>query len=231
MAIYAIGDLHLSLTANKSMSIFPGWENYMEKIVNNWKKNIKPEDTVVLAGDTSWGMSLGEAMADFQLLHSLPGRKLILKGNHDYWWASYAKMMKAFAGEGLDSLDILHNNSYEVEGMALCGSRGWLFESGQAQDDKIIRREAIRIQASLDSVRDKKLERVLFLHYPPLFGDQVQRPFLDIMADAGIKRCYYGHIHGAGHRSATIGLAYGIHFSMISADYVSFMPVKVDAAL
>ena len=146
MAIYAIGDLHLSLSVQKPMDVFPGWENYTERITNNWIKKIKDNDTVVLAGDTCWAMNLQEAVPDFALIHSLPGTKLLLKGNHDYWWNSAAKMNGLFQQNGFDSLRILHNNSYEVEGVNLCGSRGWLFENGQQHDDKIIRREAIRIE-------------------------------------------------------------------------------------
>jgi len=227
MAIYVIGDLHLSTSSKKPMDIFQGWRNHTERLINNWQKNIKNEDTVVLAGDTSWGMSLDEAASDFALIHSLPGTKLILKGNHDYWWTSHTKMKNRFLQDGLDSLHILHNNSYEVEGVNLCGSRGWLFESGDTHDNKIINREAARIEASLKSVRDPLLEKIFFLHYPPVYADQVLRPFIDLMLAYGINRCYYGHIHGAGSRCAVTGEAYGIRFSMISSDYISFSPEMV----
>ncbi len=173
-------------------------------------------------------MSLAEALPDFRLLHKLPGTKILLKGNHDYWWTSYTKMMELFRDNGLDSLQILHNNSYSVEGVNICGSRGWLFESGEAHDDKIIRREAMRIEASLQSVQNRQNESILFLHYPPLFSGQTLEPFIQVMQKYGIKQCYYGHIHGAGHKFAIQGTVHGIHFQMIAADYLRFDPVKVE---
>lgn len=227
MAIYAIGDLHLSVAAKKPMDIFSGWENHMEKIVRNWERSVLPDDTVVLNGDTSWGMTLAQAMPDFRLIHSLPGQKVLIKGNHDYWWASAAKMKESFAENGLDSLHILHNNSFAVEGVHICGSRGWMFESGEAHDDKLIRREALRIEASIRSVGDAPGEKILFLHYPPMYAAQTLEPFMEIMREYGIRRCYYGHIHGAGHKFAIQGSIGGIHLSMISADYLGFAPVVV----
>ena len=229
MAIYAIGDLHLSVAAKKPMDIFSGWENHAEKIVENWEKRIRPEDVVVLAGDTSWGMTLAQALPDFRLIDKLPGKKILLKGNHDYWWASAAKMKETFEQNGLHSLYILHNNSFTVEGIHICGSRGWMFESGAPHDEKLIRREAMRMDASIRSAGDATGEKILFLHYPPLYAGQRLDAFLDVMKQYGIKRCYYGHIHGAGHRHAIQGEVDGIVFMMISADYVGFAPVLVHA--
>ena len=227
MAIYAIGDLHLSVAAKKPMDIFDGWENHAEKIVQNWEKKIKPEDTVVLDGDTSWGMSLAQALPDFRLIDRLPGKKIIIKGNHDYWWASVTKMKATFAENELDSLYILHNNSFSVEGVHICGSRGWLFENGQSHDAKLVNREAIRIDASIRSVGNQAGEKILFLHYPPIYGWQTLEPFIAVMQSHGIKRCYYGHIHGVGHKNAVQGIVRGIDFRMISADYIAFDPVLV----
>lgn len=226
MAIYAIGDLHFSVAAKKPMDIFRGWDDHAQRIIDHWKNKITPEDTVVLAGDTSWGMTLAEAIPDFRLIDKLPGRKLILKGNHDYWWNSMSKMTAAFAQHELETLSILHNNSYHVDGKWICGSRGWLFESGEPHDEKIIRREAMRIEASLKSAGEDG-EKILFLHYPPVFSGQVQESFLEIMHKYGITRCYYGHIHGAGHRYAVQGDYHGIQLRMISADYIGFNPVLV----
>lgn len=226
MAIYAIGDLHFSVAAKKPMDIFRGWDDHAQRVIDNWTKKITPMDTVILAGDTSWGMTLAEAIPDFRLIDRLPGHKLILKGNHDYWWNSMNKMTEAFAQNGLETLSILHNNSYHVEGKWICGSRGWLFESGELHDEKIIRREAMRIEASLKSA-GKDGEKILFLHYPPVFSGQTQESFLDVMRKYGITRCYYGHIHGAGHRHAVQGDYHGIHLQMISADYIGFDPVLV----
>lgn len=227
MSIYAIGDLHLSVAAKKPMDIFQGWEDHAEKLIENWKKHISGEDTVVLAGDTSWGITLPQALPDFRLLQGLPGKKIILKGNHDYWWSSTSKMQELFLENGLDSLSILHNNSFTVEGIHICGSRGWMFESGEPHDDKLIRREAMRIEASIRSAGDAPGERVLFLHYPPAYAGQVLEPFFALMHKYRIKRCYYGHIHGIGHKHAIQGNFRGVKLYMISSDYLHFSPVLI----
>lgn len=226
MAIYAIGDLHLSVAAKKPMDIFSGWDNHAEKIIENWNRKIRPEDTVVLAGDTSWGMTLPAAVPDFRLIDRLPGKKILLKGNHDYWWSSVTKMHETFAEHGLSTLSILHNNSCKVEGKHICGSRGWMFESGEPHDEKLIRREALRIEASLESAQGKG-ERILFLHYPPVYAGQVQERFFSLMHKYGIKRCYYGHIHGTGHRYAIQGSYRGIRLALISSDYLGFNPLLI----
>lgn len=226
MAIYAIGDLHLSVAAKKPMDIFSGWDDHAERLINHWQTKIKPADTVILAGDTSWGMTLASAVPDFRLIDRLPGKKIILKGNHDYWWASMTKMNETFSEYGFTTLSILHNNSYEVEGKQICGSRGWLFETGERHDEKLIRREAMRIEASLKSAAGTG-ERILFLHYPPVYAGQVQERFIELMRRYGIKRCYYGHIHGVGHRYAIQGNYRGIKLTMISSDYLGFDPVPI----
>lgn len=223
MALYVIGDLHLAFGVEKPMDIFGGWEGYMEKIEENWLITVKPEDTVVLAGDTSWGMSLEQSLPDFKFIDNLPGKKLILKGNHDYWWGSVTSMKNFFEKHSITTIDFLHNNSFIVEGKAVCGSRGWMFEDGAEHNEKIIKREAIRIEASLKSVKEDA-EKVLFLHYPPLYGSQELTEYINIMQEHGVKRCYYGHIHGRGHTSAVVGERYGIEFFMISSDYLGFMP-------
>lgn len=226
MAIYAIGDLHLSVAAKKPMDIFPGWQNHAERLIENWKRKIQPEDTVVLVGDTSWGMTLAGSIPDFRLIDQLPGKKILLKGNHDYWWVSVTKLQNTFAEHGITSISVLHNNSYAVEGKWICGSRGWLFESGEAHDEKIIRREAMRIEASLKSAGADG-ERILFLHYPPVYAGQVQTRFIELMQQYGIKRCYYGHIHGAGHRHAVQGDYCGVQLTMVSSDYLNFDPAFI----
>ena len=227
MAIFVIGDLHLSFGCDKPMDIFKGWEGYQEKLYDNWNRLISEDDTVVLAGDTSWGMSLADAVPDFKWLDALPGKKLILKGNHDYWWSSAAAIRRCFNENGITTLDIIHNNSYLVEGVNICGSRGWLFETGQAHDEKIIRREAGRIEASLKAA-DDNAKSILFLHYPPAYKEQEMPAFLELMRSYGISRCYYGHIHGAGHRFAIDGVYKGIDLRLISGDYIDFCPVKVE---
>ena len=136
MALYVLGDTHLSLGASKPMDVFPGWNGYVERLERNWRKLIKPEDTIVLAGDISWAMRLNDTRRDFAFLQELPGQKLIMKGNHDYWWTTANKMNAYLKAEGFDTLHILHNNSYSVEGYALCGTRGWLFDVGEPHDEK-----------------------------------------------------------------------------------------------
>lgn len=227
MAIYAIGDLHLSVAAKKPMDIFSGWDDHAARICENWQKKITDDDTVILAGDTSWGMTLEQAVPDFRLIHKLPGKKILLKGNHDYWWGSMSKMNETLVAHGLDSLSILHNNSFQVEGKRICGSRGWMFESGEPHDDKLIRREAMRIEASLKQAGDGEGEILLFLHYPPVYAGQIQESFLELIFRYGIKRCYYGHIHGAGHKYAIQGNYRGVKLTMISSDYMGFDPLLI----
>jgi predicted phosphohydrolase len=228
MAIYAIGDLHLSLTANKAMDCFAGWQDYVKRIQTGWRSVVRPEDTVVIPGDISWGMSLAESEADFALIHQLPGSKLLLKGNHDYWWTSMAKMESFLTEKGLTSLKILHNNCAAVGSIVICGTRGWMFEAGEAHDLKITAREAGRLERSLRCGVQTGLEPVAFLHYPPLLGDQIAGEMIDLMRAYGVKRCYYGHVHGDAGRFAFQGTYLGINFTLVAADGVNFTPVRVE---
>ena len=227
MALYAIGDLHLSESGKKPMDIFAGWENHTKKLVENWNNSVRDCDTVVIAGDISWGMTLEESLPDFKLLHALPGTKILLKGNHDYWWASIGKMQSFFLENGLSTLRILHNNAYEADGFTICGSRGWIFENGQSGSEKIMNREKCRILSSIRASENPDSEKLLFLHYPPVFTGQEIRAYLALMRKYGIKRCFYGHLHGADHKRAVNGLYKNIEFSLISADYLKFSPFKI----
>ena len=227
MAIFVIGDLHLSLGADKPMDRFPGWQGYMERIEKNWRRLVAPKDTVVLAGDTSWAMKLEEAAPDFAFLQSLPGEKLLLKGNHDYWWSTARKMEAFFAASGFDSLRLLHNNAFQREGIALCGTRGWMFEPGQAHDEKIMARELGRLQASLEAAGQGQAERVAFLHYPPVFPGASAPQVVELLKKYGVRRCFYGHLHGASIRSAVQGLHDGVEYRLISADALGFCPHKI----
>ena len=228
MSLFVIGDTHLSLSTDKPMDIFGGWKNYMQRLEENWRSVVQPQDTVIIPGDVSWGMSLEQAKEDFLFLHRLPGKKILMKGNHDYWWATRAKMESFLEGNGLDSLSILHNNAVSVEGSSLCGSRGWMFEQGQEHDKKIINREAGRIRASLqDAQRFGEQEKVLFLHYPPVFMQDSIPEFFEVMNQYGVRRCYYGHIHSQGCRFAFQGEWCGVQLEMVSADYLRFMPKKI----
>ena len=228
MALYTLADLHLATGVAKPMDIFGGWKNYMQRLEENWRAVVGQEDTVVIPGDVSWGMSMEEARADFAFLHSLPGKKILMKGNHDYWWTTRAKMEAFLAENGFDTLSILHNNAVSVEGVSLCGSRGWMFEQGQEHDKKLIAREAGRIRASLqDADRFGDQEKILFLHYPPVFMQDSIPEFLEVMKEFGVRRCYYGHIHSQGCRFAFQGDWEGVRLEMVSADFLRFCPKKI----
>ncbi|MCQ2452420.1 MAG: metallophosphoesterase [Oscillospiraceae bacterium] len=227
MALYAIGDLHLSTGTNKPMDVFGGrWQNYREKLADGLAV-LKEGDTLVLCGDTSWGMTLEEALPDFEYLQSLPGRKLILKGNHDYWWSTANKIHSFFQTHNLTSLDILHNNAFFYGDIAICGSRGWFYEEavhGGEHDKKIMNREVQRVVTSLKAGEGKAVKKV-FLHYPPLFNQFVCRDLIQVLKDFGVEDCYYGHLHGEGHKYAITGEVDGIHYHMLSADFVNFRPL------
>lgn len=225
MSIYAIGDLHLSFgNPEKTMEVFRGWQDYHRRIEENWRAAVRPGDTVVLAGDISWAMRLADAGPDFHFLDRLPGRKLLMKGNHDYWWNTRGKMEAFFAAEGLTTLEILHNNSVEVDGVWLCGSRGWLFEGNQKYDPLIVAREEGRIRRSLASA-PLEGEKLLFLHYPPVYGGQELPEFFGAMADFGVRECYYAHLHGGGAAGAFQGEHRGVALRLVSADFLKFTPL------
>lgn len=229
MSLYVLGDPHLSQSTDKPMDVFGGaWNNYTEKLVSNWKKTVNHDDTVVIAGDFSWGMSLDEALADFKLIDGLPGRKLLLKGNHDYWWDTVTKMKRFLAQNGIATVDFLYNNSFEVGNVFVCGTRGWIIETGTVSetDEKIIRREAARLERSLASAPTDS-EKIVFLHYPPIYENYRSEPFFEIMQKYGVKRCYYGHLHSASVKKAVQGEHFGINFCLVSADAIDFLPLNI----
>ena len=228
MALFAIADTHLSLKTDKSMTVFSGWDDYVDRLEANWRNLVKPEDTVVIAGDISWGMNLKQAKDDFAFLHSLPGRKLIFKGNHDYWWTTRRQMDLFFAENGFDSLRIVHNDAVEVDGRyAVCGSRGWFFDAEEDADKLVLLREAGRLRTSIRAAKEMGLEPIVFLHYPPIYADQICPEIMDVLKEEEITRCYYGHVHGKGIRLAVQGEVEGIRFELISADSVHFCPVAI----
>lgn len=227
MALYAIGDLHLSLGAPKPMDVFGGnWVGYMDKLRQGLSV-IGPEDTTVLLGDLSWALSLEESGPDFAWINEIPGRKIILKGNHDYWWSTAAKFYKFCEEKGFSDQFILNNNHYEYDGWAICGTRGWFFEeerSGQ-HDEKVFKRELLRLEASLKSAGE--LPKLVFLHYPPRYRGYECREILDLLEKYEVRRCFYGHLHGPSHKLAMEGLWDGIEFRLVSADFLDFQPFKV----
>ncbi len=227
MALYAIGDLHLCLGAQKPMDIFGGaWVGYMEKLKSGLSA-IGPEDTTVLLGDLSWALSLEESQADFAWINEIPGKKIILKGNHDYWWTTATKFQKFCGENGFEDQWILNNNHYEYGGYAICGTRGWFFEEerGDAHDAKVFRRELMRLEASLKSAGD--LPKIVFLHYPPKYKGYECPEIIQLMRDYDVRRCFYGHLHGASHGLAMEGQWDGIEYRLVSADRLDFQPYLV----
>lgn len=227
MALYAIGDLHLCLGAPKPMDVFGGaWVGYMDKLKDGFSR-ITPEDTTVLLGDLSWALDLAQAEADFAWINEIPGRKIILKGNHDYWWSTASKFYKFCEAQGFSNQLILNNNHYEYENWAICGTRGWFFEEDQSgsHDEKVFRRELIRLEASLQSAGD--LPKLVFLHYPPKYKGYECPEILELLHKYDVRRCFYGHLHGASHGLAMEGLWDGIDYRLVSADKLSFQPFQV----
>ena len=222
MAIYVLGDPHLSFSSDKPMDVFGSyWKDHPKKIRKEWKKKVKKKDTVILAGDLSWAMSLKEAEQDLRFLHELPGKKILLKGNHDYWWETVSKMTRFFEERKWDDFEILYNNSILCEGIALCGTRGWEAAGGSEQDEKILQREVQRLEHSLASAPSDR-ERVVVLHYPPIDGNHA--PYEEVLQKYGVRRCYYGHIHGKAARESRPSERNGIFYTLISADGVGFSP-------
>ena len=229
MALYAIGDLHLCLGAPKPMDIFGGaWVGYMDKLREGLSV-IGPEDTTVLLGDLSWALDLSGATADFSWINDIPGRKIILKGNHDYWWSTAAKFYKFCQENGYSDQWILNNNCYTYGEYAICGTRGWFYEeerSGQ-HDEKVFKRELLRLEASLKAAGD--LHKIVFLHYPPKYKGYECREIIDLMKQYDVRRCYYGHLHGASHGLAMEGQWDGIEYHLVSADKLGFRPFLVNS--
>ena len=228
MSLFALGDLHLSLGEDKPMDVFAGWNDYVQRLEENWKRLVTDEDTVVLAGDISWGMKLEETLTDFRFIDSLPGKKLLLKGNHDYWWSTKRKMDAYLQENGLASIQILFNNAYRVGEYAVCGTRGWFLENDTPEDVKVLNREVGRLKLSLEEALKLGGEPVVFLHYPPYYRGVECPEIMDVLLEYGIKKCYYGHIHGKKNfRLAFEGVYKGVDFRLISCDKVGFMPVLV----
>ncbi len=228
MSLFAIGDPHLSFGCQKPMDIFRGWENHADRLSEHWRRVVSDEDTVVLPGDISWAMNLESLLPDLQFLNQLPGKKVLLKGNHDYWWTTKQKMEQYLHQNGLDRIAFLHNNCICAEGFRLCGTRGWLFENGQPQDEKVLAREAGRLRLSLEAAKNQEGELLVFLHYPPVFGQEENRPMLDTLQEYGVKRVFYGHIHGHGCVHALNGVYRGIAFRLVSSDFLGFCPAKIE---
>ena len=228
MALYAIGDLHLSLQTNKSMDVFgAGWQDYVRRIEEGFE-TLCDEDVTVLCGDISWAMELSEARDDFLFIDRLPGRKYILKGNHDYWWTTVQKMQTFFDEIGVKTIEFIHNNCYFYgKNAAICGTRGWFYEQEKdgEQDKKIMNRELGRLETSLKLAGDRN--KYVFLHYPPKYGSYECTQLLDLLESYEAKMCVSGHIHSQGLRMIFQGMYRGIVFKTVSADFVEFRPQKI----
>ncbi|MBP3413366.1 MAG: metallophosphoesterase [Oscillospiraceae bacterium] len=228
MALYAIGDLHLSLGTDKPMDVFGGaWDGYMQKLEQGLKV-IQPEDTTVLLGDLSWALDLDGAREDFAFINRIPGRKIIIKGNHDYWWTTATKFYKFCEAEGFENIHILNNNYYEYGDVALCGTRGWFFEEDAtvgSHNDKVFKRELIRLETSLKEAGER--QKLCFLHYPPRYRGYECSEILTLLKQYGVQACYYGHLHGESHKLAIEGLHDGVDYHLCAADFIKFNPVLI----
>ena len=226
MALYAIGDLHLSLGTNKPMDVFgPGWANHVRRLEEAFS-SLGEEDVTVLCGDTSWGIDLSQSLEDFRFIDRLPGKKLLVKGNHDYWWSTASKMRRFFQDNGLTTIDILHNNCHFYGDWAVCGTRGWFYEEEQSgHNEKVFNREVIRLEASLKAAGDRPI--LAFLHYPPLYTGYRCLEIIAKLEAYGVKDCFYGHLHGPTHRRAIEGTVGTVGYHLVSADYLRFVPKKI----
>lgn len=222
MSLFAIADTHLSFGTDKPMDSFPGWNDYVDRIEKNWNKIVTDDDTVVIAGDISWAMNFDELKADFDFIERLNGKKIILKGNHDYWWNTSKKMNDFIESKRYKTISILFNNSYDVDGVSVCGSRGWLFDVDDEHDEKVLNREVGRLRLSLESAVNDEI--IVFLHYPPVTTDTKCDEILNLLKEYGIKKCYYGHLHGIAAKKAIDDVVDGIEFRLISCDRLGFVP-------
>lgn len=229
MSIYAISDLHLSFNTNKPMDIF-GWNDYEEKISQDWRTNVKEEDLVLLAGDFSWEMKLENTYKDFQFINNLPGKKLLLKGNHDLWWTTLKRMREFLNEKEFNNIDFICNNSYEFENYIIAGTRGWNLVSENIDDKKIKDRELLRLENSiLDGIQkygeDKPI--IVCMHYPPLLKDLKNNEFTKILEKYNVKYCLYGHLHGKSHINVFDGIYNNVNYKMVSCDYTGFKLIKI----
>lgn len=234
MSIFVIGDLHLSFNNPKPMDIFgDNWSGHEEKIRSNWIENVSEDDLVILPGDFSWETYLNDTKLDFDYLNNLPGKKLLLKGNHDYWWTTLTSMRNFLKENNYTNIDFLYNNSYEFEDKIICGTRGWSIIDEDA-DKKLINRELIRLELSLQEGINKygtDKEIIVFMHYPPITKAKIiseqEAEFVELMKKYNVKRCFYGHLHGASITEAVEGEVEGIEFRLVSADGLDFKLLKI----
>lgn len=224
MSIFGISDLHLSFGTDKPMDIFRGWQNHTERLLANWNRLVADDDTVVLAGDLSWGLKLNETAEDFKFLKKLKGKKILLKGNHDLWWSTQRKITEFLKENDIPDTQILFNNTIVADGYALAGTRGWFYDNSGSK--KVLMREAGRLETSIKAALETNLPVLVFLHYPPVYGDYICREILEVLQKYNIKDVYHGHIHGSGFNNAVKHFE-GINFHLISCDCIDFTPIKI----
>ena len=233
MAIYTIGDLHLSFNNPKPMNIFgDNWENHEEKIKKDWISKVKEEDTVIHPGDFSWAMHLKDTYKDFEYLCSLPGQKIMLKGNHEYWWTTITNIKKFLKDNNFQNIDFVQTNSIEVEDKIICGTRGWSLNHLDTENSKkVLAREELRLELSIKDAISKNVdgnkEIIAFMHYPPIIKQNLDTGFMRILKKYDIKRCYYAHLHGKSIEEAVEGKINGIEFKLVSADGLDFKLLKI----
>ncbi len=236
MSLYTIADLHLSTGpgTNKSMEVFGHrWTGYLEKIEKNWTSLVSADDTVILPGDLSWALSPEEAVEDLRFLDSLPGAKIISKGNHDLWWATAQKLKNLFEANGITSIRLLHNSAFLAEDRLIAGTRGWFNDNSlnvpKGTDyQKLVNRENGRLKASLKAARALSPDAPIlaFFHFPPVRGEFVCRPLVDTLHEYGVTEVYYGHIHG-DYLTPRAALFEGIRMTLVSADALNFVPLRI----
>lgn len=229
MRLFAIADLHLSFGTDKPMDIFEGWEDHAARLYDNWQRTVSPEDTVVIPGDISWAMKLEDCVKDFSFIDKLNGRKIISKGNHDYWWTTRAKIDRFLAENHFDSINIMHNDHYSFGDIGICGTRGWVSGTDTASepDAKILAREAGRLAASIESALGEGLKPVVFLHYPPVYCSNRNTDILEVLGRYDIRKVFYGHLHGRSHKYALNGRFEGIEYHLIASDFLHFEPMDI----
>jgi predicted phosphohydrolase len=230
MRIWAIGDLHLGTAVDKPMDVFgPRWANHAERIAENWRARVAPEDAVLVPGDISWGLRLAEAVPDLELVGALPGTKVLCKGNHDPWWGSRKKVEAVLP----DGMFLVQNDARDLGGgVAVTGTRGWSMPGAPdweaERDQKILNREVGRLElglAALEKLAPEK--RIVMIHYPPLFGAELDTPFTRLLAGAAVDLCVYGHLHGEDHSTAFEGVHEGVEYRLVACDHIDFTPVEV----
>ncbi len=229
MAIYAISDLHLSFNTDKPMDIF-GWDKYEEKIREDWISKVASDDLIILPGDFSWEMKLDRTYKDFEFISNLPGKKLLLKGNHDYWWTTLKSMRSFLKQNNMENIDFIYNNSYEFENVIITGTRGWNLIPETKEDEKIKKREIIRLENSIkDGIRNfgENKDIIVCMHYPPILKDNKNNEFTELLEKYNVKCCIYGHLHGKSQTNVIEGTHNNIEYKMVSCDHTGFKLVKI----